>query len=286
MESKANFALVGIFVVVFTTVFIAAILWIVGIKTSKEYDCYKVQTKRSISGLHKDSSVRYKGVNVGKVFDIKINKSNPEFIDIYIKVEKDLPVKTDTKAKISSNGLTGIAYINLTSGSKNTPLLKKESKEECPTIQTIPTTLERLSVSASEIMSNLNKILSKIDSSLDNKSMQYLHKTIKNSYEATKNIKKITKNLQQTTLKFNKLLENGNQLTKKLIIDSDNLNKLIKSINSSNIKNFTSNGLENLNTTVNELNRTLQQIRNLTLELKHNPSLILKGKKIEKGPGE
>ncbi len=285
MEPKANFALVGIFVVVSTIITVFILLWLIGVKTNKEFDCYVVKTENSISGLDKDASVRYKGVNVGKVSQIKIDSKNPEFIDIYINVEKDLPIKIDTKAKISSNGLTGISYVNLIGGSKNAKMLKNNFNTACPIIKTVPTTLEKLSVSASEVMSNLNKILTKIDDSLGNDSINSIRKTIKNISSITDNVKVLTKNLQDTSIQANRFLKDSDDLAVKINTLTKNINGMVTE-NKTSIKSFTSTGLENLNDAINQLQNTLYQLRTLTNEIKQNPSLFIKGQYIEKGPGE
>jgi phospholipid/cholesterol/gamma-HCH transport system substrate-binding protein len=299
MEPKANFVLVGIFTVIFTIIAIVILLWMVGIKTSKQFDCYLVKTNNSVSGLHKDSSVQYKGVSIGKVKDIRIDKENSEFIDIYIDVEKDLPVKIDTKAKISSNGLTGISYINLIGGRQDAKLLKNSSDKKCPIIKATPSTLEKLSVSASSIMVHLNGLLEKIDKTFDNNSINYLRKTVENIYQLTNYSKNLISSIQKTNNNINTFVESGTDLADKLKINSDNLNKLILNIdsltndinslvkqNSSNISNFTATGFENFNSTLTELNSTLYQLKNMILTIQQNPSIIIKGKKIKKGPGE
>ncbi len=292
MEPKARFAVVGIFVVTISIVFIAILLWIIGIKSAKEYDCYIVRTSNSASGLHKDSSVRYKGVDIGKVSNIEINRQNPEYIDIYIRVRKGLPVTKQTKARISSNGLTGISYINLIGANRNGILIKQYSNMKCPIIKAVPTTLEKLSVSAPEMIANINKILTKINNIMDKKSLDYVHKTLKNTYEASKHIESISISIEKISYNLNELINkistnstNINETLKFVDNLTSNINKLVLD-NKNNIKNFTSSGLENINNTAVDLDSTLQQLKNLLVEIKQHPSILIKGKEIKKGPGE
>ncbi len=300
MEPKARFVLVGVFVSILSMVGIAIVLWIVGVGSSaKQYDIYVVRTDNSVGGLNKDADVRYKGVKVGKVISINIDKQNPEYIEIYIAVEKDLPIKIDTKAKISSNGLTGIAYINLIGGSKDKPILKAKKNERYPVIQTVPTTLQKLSVLAAEVMKNTNRFLSKLNAVFNEKTIDNIHKTVSNIRKTSKSIEKIAKNLKLSQNKLNLLLTNTNSVAVQMKTDSENINNLIDKLqkladdtdillkqNSKNIKLFTSNGLENINATFTNLRNTSQQLKGLIIELKQNPSLIIRGVKIKKGPGE
>ncbi len=300
MEPKARFILVGVFVSLFAMIGIAIVLWIVGAgSSSRQYDIYVVRTDNSVGGLNKDADVRYKGVKVGKVISINIDKKNPQYIEIYIAVEKDLPIKTDTKAKISSNGLTGIAYINLIGGSRNKPLLKSISKKRYPVIKTVPTTLEKLSVLAADVMNNTNKLLSRLNILFNGDMINNIHKTVRNIEKTSKNMEDIVINLQKTQAKLNNLIDNTNTTVTDIksefkSIDDlvQNLNKLTKDTdnllkrNGQNIEAFTTNGFENINKTFTDLRKTSDALRELLMELKQNPSLIIKGTKIRKGPGE
>ncbi len=300
MEPKARFVLVGVFVSLFAMIGIAIVLWIVGAgSSSRQYDIYVVRTDNSVGGLNKDADVRYKGVKVGKVISINIDKKNPQYIEIYIAVEKDLPIKTDTKAKISSNGLTGIAYINLIGGSRNKPLLKSISKKRYPVIKTVPTTLEKLSVLAADVMNNTNKLLSRLNILFNGDMINNIHKTVRNIEKTSKNMEDIVINLQKTQAKLNNLIDNTNTTVTDIksefkSIDDlvQNLNKLTKDTdnllkrNGQNIEAFTTNGFENINKTFTDLRKTSDALRELLMELKQNPSLIIKGTKIRKGPGE
>ncbi len=300
MEPKARFVLVGFFVSLFSLIGVAIVLWIVGVGPgSKQYDIYVVKTDNSVGGLNKDADVRYKGVKVGKVISINIDKKNPEYIEIYIAVEKDLPVKTDTKAKISSNGLTGISYINLIGGSKDKPLLKAKPGKRYPVIQTVPTTLEQLSVLASKVMRNTNILLLKLNGLFDEKMIGNIHNTVANINMTSKEIEKIAKNLKVSEEKLNTLLTNTNDVALRIKSNSKHFDSLIGKLeeltqdtdnllkaNSKNIKTFTSAGLENLNATFTNLKSTSSQLKDLIIELKQNPSLVIRGVKIRKGPGE
>ena len=300
METKARFAVVGIFISVFSLLGLVILLWIVGGGLHhKKFDIYVVKTDQSVGGLHRDSNVLYKGVSVGKVTSITIDKNNPQFIKIFIKVEKDLPVKTDTRAKISSNGITGISYVNLIGGSKEAPMLKKVSKKQYPIIKTVPTTLEKLSVSAGKVMHNMNKFLNRLNGVFNPQSEKYMRQTIKNLYTTTKKIDTLTENLNKSENSLNRLLLNGSGLIKRLDNNSEQLNMLIGSLNrlskntnslinqnKKNINLFTKRGLENLNSLFVELKYTTEQFRGFIMELKQNPSVLIRGEHIKKGPGE
>ncbi len=293
METKARFALVGIFITVFLLIGIAIFIWVVGNGMQyKNFDRYSIYTKMSIAGLRKDSNVKYKGLNVGRVYKIEIDKNNPEYIKICIEVERDLPVKTDTKATISSNALTGIAYINLIKGSKNAKLLKDVSRSNCPAIGITSSSIEQLSQIGKDVFKKADELLGKINKVLNQQSMFYIEDSLKNLHGTIETTDKFVLQLSKTTNQLNRLIEqlskNSNHLDS-VIADTDklliNTNELIRE-NRKNIKLFTNNGLENINSSFMEIHSSAKELRELLIELKNNPSLIIKGSTITKGPGE
>ena len=73
MKAKTSYALVGLFVLLLSTAFIAALLWLTTGGPPKDYDFYVVYMTESVSGLSVDAPVKYKGVNVGRVRDIRLD---------------------------------------------------------------------------------------------------------------------------------------------------------------------------------------------------------------------
>ncbi len=313
MEPKANYAVVGIFITLFALVGLGIAAWLLGMNTGKQYDEYIVITTSSVGGLRKDSDVRYKGVRVGKVLDVKIDPKNPEYIKIYIAVEKDLPIKTDTKAKITSNGLTGIAYVNLIGGSKNAPLLKSVSNEEYPVIKAVPTTLEKLSVLAGKLMKNLTELLSKLNGLINENTSKYINGTLKHIYATSKHIDEVSKSLKATQRKLNKLLNDTDTFVVSLNKNSKSIDGLIKDAkllvreataltkdtdnvvrntganlnkSSKDVAAFASTGLKNINGLIIQLNQTTEKLGALIDEIQSSPSVLLRGRSASPGPGE
>ena len=126
MESKVNYVVVGLFTLLLTSALIAGVLWLsAGNKYSKVYDTYNVFMNESVSGLNRNAPVKYRGVEVGRVRQIELSKLNSEQVRIELNIEHGSPIKEDTVAIMKSQGLTGIAFIELSGGSNaSTDLLK------------------------------------------------------------------------------------------------------------------------------------------------------------------
>jgi len=148
MEEKVNLAVVGAFVLVLGTALIGAVLWLSsGVPYRTTHDTYLVYMKESVSGLNLNAPVRYRGVEVGRVRNIALAPGNVEQVQLTLAIASDTPVKADTIAVLQTQGLTGIAFVELTGGSRDSPPLKAKDGEDYPVINTGPSLMVRLDAS-------------------------------------------------------------------------------------------------------------------------------------------
>ena len=98
----------------------------------------------SVAGLNLNAPVKYRGVDVGLVRRIVLNPANVEEVQLTLAIQHGTPVKEDTIAVLQTQGLTGIAYVELTAGRKDSPLLQARAGEEFPVIRAGPSLLTRL----------------------------------------------------------------------------------------------------------------------------------------------
>lgn len=163
-----NYALVGAFVLVLGGLLIGIVLWLAsGGAFQTKYDLYLAVAEESVSGLNLNAPVKYSGVDVGKVTGIRLDQANSERVRLIFAIERGTPIRTDTVAMLRTQGLTGIAHVELSGGATNTPLLTAAGTGELPEIQTIPSLGARLENVLSAVLgkldstsSNLNSILS------------------------------------------------------------------------------------------------------------------------------
>ena len=145
MEEKVNFAVVGAFVLVLSAGLIGGVLWFSSGKSYRTvYDVYLTYMKESVSGLNLDAPVRYRGVEVGRVQKIALAPENVEQVQLMLAIERGTPVKMDTVAVLQTQGLTGLAFVELTGGSRDSPSLQKQAGEEYPVIEAAPSLIRRL----------------------------------------------------------------------------------------------------------------------------------------------
>ncbi|MBL8053014.1 MAG: MCE family protein, partial [Nitrospira sp.] len=153
MEPKVNYVIVGSFVALLGAAILAGILWLGKTDYRGSYDRYEAHMKESVAGLSVDSTVKYRGVDVGRVKAITLNPDNPEQVLLTLDILHGTPVKTDTIAVLETQGLTGLATINLTGGSREAPALQAQDGQAYPVIKTGPSLFVRLDEAVSRMLS-------------------------------------------------------------------------------------------------------------------------------------
>ncbi|MDD3353664.1 MlaD family protein [Zoogloea sp.] len=122
MESRAHAIAAGLFALLlgFGVVFS---LWWFSDRREDTRDVLLV-TSGSVNGLNPQANVRYRGIAAGKVAGITLDPANPRDLLVRIRIRADLPVTEGTRARLSTQGVTGLAFIALDDrGDKPAPLM-------------------------------------------------------------------------------------------------------------------------------------------------------------------
>lgn len=132
METRAHYVLIGSIVLSVVAAGFLFVLWLG--QTQREFDEYDIIFTERVSGLSVGAAVRFNGIQKGEVDSLTIDPNNPSIVVARVHVDKDTPVKTDTKAELEPVGFTGLTIIQLVGGSADKPLLKDVSDERAPKI--------------------------------------------------------------------------------------------------------------------------------------------------------
>lgn len=124
MENKANYALIGVFVLTALAATLGFILWLTGSQFDQQFEEYQVAFQGPVRGLSPGSEVRFNGIGVGEVTNIRLDREDPNTVLSTIRIDANTPVDTESYAQLEPLGLTGLNYLQIFAGGENYTLLK------------------------------------------------------------------------------------------------------------------------------------------------------------------
>ena len=206
METRAHYVLIGAFVMIAIAAAFLFVLWIGS--AQREYDTYDVIFNERVTGLSTGSIVRFNGIQKGEVEDLRIDPTDPSIVIARVRVDKDAPIKTDTKVELEPVGFTGLAIIQFVGGSAEAPLLKEASDKNIPEIVADTGTFAQFLAGSGEIVSRANQILS--DENIQNFSRTLADiQTVTGAVaENREEISELIQNANAATAELNRALEN------------------------------------------------------------------------------
>lgn len=310
MYSKFNYMIVGIFVLLFGAGMVLFAFWLANYGLRKDFDIYKLEMRESVTGLSQDSSVKLRGVDIGKVSEIRINPENIEEIEIFLKINKGIPIKEDMIASTQMFGITGLLSINIEGGTNGAKTLEP-TEDYIPLIQTAPSFVSKLSDTVGGLGDRLTILLSKdnletIVKILDNfekvtvKAEELEDKTIVSLDEVDITLKEFRRSMADLNTKFAeaaadfKLMQKDFSAIKKVGVPA--IDKLMKTSEDFNrvtlkVEKSIERGDYNLKQIFEpilvDIHILSKQLSSMSRELEKNPSnLLFKSRKPTRGPGE
>ena len=263
MKSKSQRIRLGIFITISSSILIIVIALITGSKLLQKRDIYYIAYKDvSIGGLEIGNSVKYHGIRVGRIDDIKIDPKDITRVIITISVEGNTPIKEDIKAVVSIIGITGLKLIELTGGSNEAELLKPGSfiKPGKSTMENITGKAEIISEKIEIVANNLAEITGGENKDKIIELINRINITLKQVNiilaENREPIRSTMYNVQQFSEQLNILGSSTNRILVSLDTIMINISEISKDLNQADIADL----LSNINQTVREIDKTFTHI--------------------------
>lgn len=207
MENKSHAFVAGLFALLLGLAGLLALYWLGG--SREETHDYVVVTKQNIGGLNPQAQVRYRGIRVGKVSDIRLDPDDYANILVTISVNEDVPLTHGTVAKLNYQGVTGLAHILLLETGKNSePLVPDDDKP--PRITMIPSLFDELGETGAATLRQAKQLMVSANAMLSEENARHLTATLVNLEAASANMKPTLENLNGTLQQMRKLLDDRN----------------------------------------------------------------------------
>jgi phospholipid/cholesterol/gamma-HCH transport system substrate-binding protein len=242
MARKTSKFMIGLFVIIGVSIGLIAIIWLGASKYFEKGGTYATYFDESVQGLQKDSTVKYRGVDVGRVEKIRVAPDNA-LIEVVMKINLKGELQRSHIAQLKPAGITGIVFIELDrKGPGEQDLSPKLSfASEYPIIASKPSDIKQILSGVQGVLENLNKIdakgisegivstvanlngvITKVDNALAEKRLDEIIVEVKNTLVKfqnfatniegeiqTLNLAKTGAHLESATAKIDKIVNSG-----------------------------------------------------------------------------
>jgi len=299
METKANFVLIGAFTIVVTLFLLLFALWAAKYSSEKDWMQYAVVFEEPVTGLSEGSPVLYNGISVGTIESLRLAPDDPRRVLATLRIQARTPVKTDTRAKISTPSLTAPPIIQLTGGSPQARRLADVDKNEIPVIRTEASALQNIADTANKLVTRMDELLSeenikRISNSLASieamtgavgdqsedvramivsarRSSEQLEKTLATTDKAVASVDR------ELVQKLPGLISRLDATLAKLDSAAGGVNGIVND-NRAAITSFANDGLSQLGPTLAELRALVRDLRRISDRLDSGPTQYLLGR--------
>ncbi|PKO24863.1 MAG: MCE family protein [Betaproteobacteria bacterium HGW-Betaproteobacteria-8] len=310
MENRTYAIAVGLFTLLLGLFLLFSFWWLSG--EHQKNSNYVVVSPIPITGLSVESAVKFRGVDVGKVTNITLDKTNKNIIRVEIRVQDDLGLSENSTARLRMQGVTGLAFIDLndTTDPEAKPLAEGAEIPLHPSLvdklmdngPALIAQIESLLKSSNELATTANQLLGSIDH-------EKLNQTLTNLEQASTKLEPLLNTATTTFERMGNMASEQNQAMLSETLSSmqktaDAAQPLLGELNDTarefrNMAQEIGQGSQQLSHTLNHetlpriheltknMNRDMRQFSELLNNLEENPQSLILGKPPAKpGPGE
>lgn len=299
MEREANYAAVGAFVVLVLVLGTLFVYWYSDSREHRDYTRYEIYFEGSVSGLERGSAVRYLGVDVGRVVDMRVDPRDAGRVQVIVDIDSSAPVSGKTAAELSLQGVTGLLYIDLISNTRNRKLTNAVPSQKYPVIRSARSSFDVFLSSLPEIVGLTKEVVERANLLLSDANIaavsNSLHSIDKASAQlpdtlrevnalvvelrgTAADIRTVAQSVNRTTEsvgpQFTAAMQRVNEVADNLVGASAQLEKLIKD-NRTDLRSFTRDTLPEFERFLREGRSAARELSELAHGLREDPSQLL-----------
>jgi paraquat-inducible protein B len=313
MGKKANPTLIGAFVIgAITLAFIGVLVFGSG-RLFRSTSEYVIFFPGSVDGLNIGSPVKFKGVEIGSVLDIRLNYGRTTLTDltnlkipVFIEIDNEKItkgggfgineervrefIKAGLRAQLKAQSLvTGLLFVELNMHPDMPAVFEAPPGSKYPEIPAIPTTLEQAQTAAQQIIAKLEQIhidemVKAATSALDgldklvnapalHQAVEALPRTVDNLNAAIAGVRDLTGNLDGQSASLFSSLKDTSETTAAALEQAKTTLQSVQMVIEPSSPIATQ-----LLVTLDEITRTARSVRLLADFLERNPSAIVRGR--------
>ena len=283
METRANYALIGLFTLAVIAAAFGFVYWFSGGERGQARQSLRIVFSGSVSGLSQGSSVSFNGLRVGDVSDISLLPEDPRRVVAIVQVDSRTPIRADTRARLEYQGLTGVANIGLSGGEPSAPPLAAGPGQPMPTIFADRSDFQDLIETARNIARRADDVLERVGRVVtDNEGA--VSRTIQNVERFSQALGENAEGIDRFLAQVGQAAEKVGPLAEKLETLATNVDTVVRAVDPQrvtriveNVEGFTqsleqnrqaiANTLRNADTLVASLNQTAPKLDSAVSDL-------------------
>lgn len=266
METRSSYVIVGTFVLTMVVVFFASIIYIAKVQFDEVTVPYHIYFDGSVTGLQDGSAVRYRGVAVGAVSDIRIAPDDASKVRVTIELPSGTPITQDAVASIEMQGITGIAYIQIFGGAKGSPPLES-SPLDIAVIPSRPSQISEFLDNAPQLLNSLIELSGRAQAFLSPENAEKFSGIMANT-------EVLTADARASLEDFRKVAARADELTAAWVTTSRSINGIMAE-NRESIHDFTNTGLYDAALLIAEMRELVGNMSRISTQVERDPSGFL-----------
>ena len=229
MESKSEQIKVGAMVAFVAVMFLSALVFVGGVNLFRKKQVTYTTYFKFAGGLEPGSFVRFGGLRVGTVQAASIDPGDSTRVRVKLAVADGTPIRTNSKARISSLGLLGENYLEISQGTRDAQILPPDSEmhsEEAVQLAEVISNVNTVGLGANKLVNDLddrilvladnaNQILSSLQMVVGPENRQHLQAFLANADgildESRPSLKKTLSNVETASGKLPPAIDNANK---------------------------------------------------------------------------
>jgi phospholipid/cholesterol/gamma-HCH transport system substrate-binding protein len=280
-------------------------MWFSGETYERSY--YVIESKYPVTGLSEQATVRYRGVNVGKVTRIAFDTTDPRIILIDIAVESGMRFTRSTFAELRYQGVTGLSYVMLDDPRTSAEPLPPAGEEGSARIPIRESLFSSLADSGQQVIADAREVMKRLNTLMSDQNQVQFGTTLKNIEAATRQLTTLSLALQPAARSSDALVadarrtfQHADKLLTEIAATNRDLAKRLDAVDrvamsaekagtavTALADTVASETLPRINLLAEELARASRSVDRLAAEVKEQPQSLVFGRKPgSPGPGE
>ncbi len=312
METRASYVAVGAFVLAAMVGLVVFATWLGKLSIDQESDRYLIYFSGAVTGLQVGSPVRYRGIPVGTVTDIRIDPENVEQVEVMIEVTPGTPIVVSNVATLAVQGITGASFVQIAGGMQGDPLLATAPGAELPVIASEPSSLAELLENFPRLLESATLLADAATKFLSEDNLDSVTSILANVDDLTQTLSDRSDEIQSAVERLESLAVNVDGIVSEARVDlarlSDRVDTTLQTVdvelsltsveireladaatatseqitalireNRSGIREFTSGGINEFTLMVQELRRLANNLSRVARRLESDPAQFLFG---------